>query len=861
MNWNVEKKVYSKKLQQIISGIDKIKNLQGNRILTPEMSNDLEKLSSESEKLLPKLTNEIFEIAVVGLEKAGKSSFSNALTGLAVLPTAYERCTYTSTCLKASETNRAEIEFYSKQEFEKDFQDKLKNILKIPNAEKYSYTNLTLAKYEQLYEDCSHDIKKAYGDSINQDIRDILENKLELEKYIGHAPIYFNGNELLGDEFSSFIKSPNRAIAVKNVTVFSSELKEMPNAVIYDVPGFDSPTAMHKIQTLQRMKDADAIIMVAAADKPSLTSTALSIFRENADDYGCQLDTKMFVFANKADVVATRNDLEENIRTTYNEWINRRKILSERYRNRIFFGSANAHLGSKVDGGIDALTKLQAFGRTTGINEFRESLDTYYKTERFEILKTRVNAILNSVQNVFRDTGKDLEDDDGLGMTEANKLVLKTHASLQEYLLGSLRTLKKNINDEANNQKPLKSSISSKIEKTLTLDSYKIDQDEINDLDKISGTISGTERPRWVCGEIRRLRFEKMHKDFTLGVLDIAVEQHNLVLNKILDLFMDAMNVPKTSAAYSQLRSQIATLCALDKTEDVNYYRSLVDRFSRDLFEIHILLAPGHDRLKKFQKEAANFISLGVFYNDNSYDENTPSINNLLDPTLCKLILYPEMAESAGNEKGIIEECEEKIRKIIGSTDLGKTIEDLVRAIIRNKGNLAAATIETALAGIIPGQAPMAAYAAIKNALLPIAGDSSESDFESVMHGERYLEDRHEREINYSYEQVIKDFADDIMALKKGLLNAFVRATDLDKAFSAKESALIENIISILKTDKFANFIAENLHLIRKDELEQIYGDRAQKELDRAVMSEIRTIIAGIGAVEQYSEAVYGNDN
>lgn len=861
MKWDIEKNIYSKKLQQIMSGIDKIKNLRGNRILTSEMSNELDKLAGESGKLLPKLTNEIFEIAVVGLEKAGKSSFSNALTGLAVLPTAYERCTYTSTCLKAGKTNRAEIEFYSKQEFERDFQDKLKNILKIPNAEKYSYKNLTLQKYEQLYEDCSPEIKKAWGDSINQDIRDILENKIELEKYISHAPIYFNGDELLGNEFASFIKCPNRAIAVKNVTVFSTELTKMPNAVIYDVPGFDSPTAMHRIQTLQRMKDADAIIMVAGADKPSLTSTALGIFRENSDDYGCQFDSKMFVFANKADMVRSREDLEENIKTTHNEWINRRKILSERYKNRIFFGSANAHLGDKVEGGADALAKLQNFGRTSGIDDFRESLYEYYRTDRFEILKNRVNYILNAVKNVFNDTGKGLEDDDGMNMSAANKLVLKTHTSLQESLLKNLRTLKKNINDEANNQQPLKSNISSKIESSITLDAYQIDQNEIDELDKISGTISGTERPRWVCGEIRRLRFEKMHKDFILEVLDCAVAHHNLILNKILDLFMDVMNIPQTSSDYVQLRSKIAALCSLDKAEDANYYRSLVDRFSRDLFEIHILLAPGHDRLKKFQKEAANFISLGVFYNDNDNKDKVVSLSNLLDPTLCKLILNPELAVMSGEEKELSEECMDKIRKFSASIDLGKTIECLVKSIVRNRGNLAPAAIETALTGIKPLQSQLATISAIKNALLPIAGDPADSDFETVMDGENYLAERHERERNYNYEQVKKDFANDIIALKKGLLKAFVNATDLDKAFSAKESALIENIIGILKTDEFAEFIADNLHLIRKNELEQIYGDRAQKELDRAVLSEIRMILSEIGAVREGSEASYETYN
>lgn len=45
----------------------------------------------------------------------------------------------------------------------------------------------------------------------------------------------------------------------------------MKNAVIFDVPGFNSPTALHKQQTLSRMKSADVIIITAKGDEPSIT--------------------------------------------------------------------------------------------------------------------------------------------------------------------------------------------------------------------------------------------------------------------------------------------------------------------------------------------------------------------------------------------------------------------------------------------------------------------------------------------------------------------------------------------------------------------------------------------------------------
>ena len=65
-------------------------------------------------------------ICIVGLEKAGKSTFINALLGYELLPTASERCTQIRTVLKPSPDNGdrqlfATIKFYDDQEFQTFF--------------------------------------------------------------------------------------------------------------------------------------------------------------------------------------------------------------------------------------------------------------------------------------------------------------------------------------------------------------------------------------------------------------------------------------------------------------------------------------------------------------------------------------------------------------------------------------------------------------------------------------------------------------------------------------------------------------------------------------------------------------------
>ena len=159
--------------------------------------------------------------------------------------------------------------FYTWEEFNSDFKDKL-HVLGIPDASSYDLNNLSIERYAQLFDECDESKRMLYENTLNQDIIDTLKNKDSLKQYIGTGERAFSSDQLDQDDFKRFITNPACAIAVKDVVIYSTELKEMPNAIMYDVPGFNSPTKMHQEQTLQKMGTADAIIMVAKADDPAL---------------------------------------------------------------------------------------------------------------------------------------------------------------------------------------------------------------------------------------------------------------------------------------------------------------------------------------------------------------------------------------------------------------------------------------------------------------------------------------------------------------------------------------------------------------------------------------------------------------
>ena len=87
--------------------------------LAPEI---VQRLNIEHVRLnrqLERLHANRFEVAVIGLEKAGKSALLNAWLGQEILPSARERCTFTSTEIWSAQTEQDQllfIQYYTKEE-------------------------------------------------------------------------------------------------------------------------------------------------------------------------------------------------------------------------------------------------------------------------------------------------------------------------------------------------------------------------------------------------------------------------------------------------------------------------------------------------------------------------------------------------------------------------------------------------------------------------------------------------------------------------------------------------------------------------------------------------------------------------
>lgn len=861
MSFDVERDLYIHKLKNIVSGIEKINDIENSRIISNETRVELSNNKDKASKLLKKLEKGEFEIAVIGLEKAGKSSFSNAIMDNDVLPTADARCTYTATCIKAGEVDHAIVTFFSVEEFNKEFRDKLK-LLGISNTEAYTYNTLSESRYNDIFESLEDYIKDKYENNINQDILDIIKNVDSLSYYIGSSQKQYSGNELSSDEFKDFIQKPQKAIAVKEIVIETTKFGSMKNAIMYDVPGFDSPTAMHRQQTLSKMRDVDAIIMVANAKAPSLRGPELDILREKDMD-GAPLYDKLFVFSNKADMVDSHEAFEKNRETTYSEWTERRKITNR--KDRIFFGSAIASLGEKMgDAGVDAKAKLNKIGITDGIGELKNSLEKYYKDERFDILKKRIDSIISHIQDMFEKirADKNLVINSDLsygGVLELYNSLLNSKNRIQS----DLEELKGNINI-AEQERKLSQIIEVKLNELVSVENNQITDAEIKAVHRNKAGNGVNENPNAVEPVLRELKFRAMYNSFQKEVSNIAREAHINNFNATLEIFKKELGLKDRDVNNEKLLQNISEFINGRKESsashelDNEYFNSLIERFARDIYEILILKTRGQDRYNKFRERAENYLSMSVFYSakksklsgdEFSYLSSTPA-----QSPMWKILLWPELFDANEDDSETI--TWEIVRNLTGVfKGRSSSVDKLVGEVLRKYGSNTNSVLTKLFEGFVKSRPEVDTILAVKDILNDCLSDCS-----TTTAGEDNLIDILSKDINinikrnmnnsagteFTYKDIQDEFIADIKVLNDVLKNAFVEAINIDRAFSAREVGAIEKLIQRVNSDEFSVFVSANLRLIKYDEMSEINDAQARQKADEVLMNQINDILANL---------------
>lgn len=390
MNWKETANIYAAKLKTALDiqrhALQLAEMPQAKQAgITSEQIDKLRTTASVAEKQMIRLEKGEFRIAVVGLEKAGKSTFVNAWLGYDLLPAKTERCTFTTTQIYSVQ-NAAEQRFETEPK-----------------------TAASFRQYQDELTEQAQSPDKSAAQKANNDLGVIEKHRATLQEVIaeGKRNAYFSNLAELKPTLTKYVADERYAHAMQEARLYTTELAAVDGVVFYDVPGLDSGLSKHIEESKAMLADCDAIILVQRRDiSLKAHEQDLIKFGKNGDPYS-SLAEKLFVFWGQIDLQPSPEVLDDDWQKLLTIW-QAEGIPAE----RITRGSAGAHLvlhGFDIPkvGALDAVqhkmgqllgtSDPQAIKQGTGIPALQQKIQHYLDMDRTNLLAKRCKGMLNDI--------------------------------------------------------------------------------------------------------------------------------------------------------------------------------------------------------------------------------------------------------------------------------------------------------------------------------------------------------------------------------------------------------------------------------------------------------------------------------
>jgi GTPase Era involved in 16S rRNA processing len=529
-----KKKELLKKSEKLDEAINSVLKSDGdNLVFTPYHRNEIDKLQKQSKAILEKLRKDEFEIAVVGQEDSGKSSLLNALIKTDIFPSESGRTTYTSTKLVAGSGDKVKVEvtLYTYNEFDEIFINRLQAIgvdKKFAKEKGFKNFNPDLSPYKKSNNPT--DTK-----DLIQDVEEILDNRdkiIELLENQGGKTLTFDADKI--NDFKVFVTgeehNKSKPRATKEIIIYSSQLEAMPNSIIYDVPGFNSPTKLHKEQTEKMLKEADSIVFITDVSSPNLKGDELQTLSKGDDIFGVSLKEKLFVFGNKYDKANNESEAQKNEEKFKDDVLSQKAIGDEK---RVFVGSAGKYLVDEKIGDVK-IDNLPSWTKSN-IDEFRAEIEKYYQFDRFEVLKKKVENTQKKTLEIFEEIlnsdklqniDPDMDEDDLI-----EDIKDKTKAKIKEDTVKALNNIRGSLETKFLKETPFAKKLIDEVSNFFK----PVTVEEIENFATDKREISLTNHT------FRQKKFEELLKDFSAIVTKSVEHQTAEVEKEIFDSFVKAI--------------------------------------------------------------------------------------------------------------------------------------------------------------------------------------------------------------------------------------------------------------------------------------------------------------------------------
>lgn len=352
--------------------------------ISPEMVQKIEHEHARLNRQLERLRANRFEVAVIGLEKAGKSALLNAWLGQEILPSARERCTFTSTEIWSAQTEQDQlvaIEYYTREE-----------IARLQEQRQKALAGALLSDKE----------KKEIQEDFN-DTEKNLNQIYEFTKKGSFKQPFLDIGEISDLLQSAIFKNRAQALAIKRIQLKTVRLRSDRDIIFHDVPGFNSGILMHAEQAIDRLQNCDAIIYAKEMKQPSITGPEKEMLLvADAEDPSLRVSDKVFVVLTQADAMDDQIDFRDTMAKHKSFWANvpERRLLPVCARSHLVEFGIPSDDTLRRSKSADDKNKIKKLGITDGVKELKDAVNFYIDNERTGVLQKRCDSLVNATRQL-----------------------------------------------------------------------------------------------------------------------------------------------------------------------------------------------------------------------------------------------------------------------------------------------------------------------------------------------------------------------------------------------------------------------------------------------------------------------------
>lgn len=546
--------------------------------------------------------------------------------------------------------DKAEVYFYSHEKFLENFRQML-GAVEYPNAAEVNFNNITLDQFNSYWKGVAdnptqQNLYQAHNTKTAEDIKTILEHTQTITQFVGQPMQTFDkqliNNPRIDNEFKRFITGVVNATtherdahpyAVEKIIIRSTQLADMKDIVLFDVPGFNSPTQMHRDQTKEMLHEADAIIFVTnVIENPNLGSTQMDMLLDTkTDEYSVVISSKSFVFGNKIDRANSYEIASNNLDTLTREVVTH-KVTRE---GCVIGGSALAYLeGKNLANGNVAISSLQRLNKeangianfSDGVDALRDMIRTYYKTERYEALRNRATKILDDTRELLETLIK--ENKTTSNLDEYTKAAMRISSEITRSLPKKFKVEADRITLEYMDDIFVKKPFTGELEKSVD-DVYPLVAEAparyLEEAKHEGGLDPDDIYPTTLIDVYLRQKFSIMFlENIIKRAAKLNTAKHIELRKKLVDAFLKSAGIDSPNTFRAELEKSVNELfdgMLIEGGEECNF-NSLVERHVMTLIQTLIKYPfASEERYEKVKATIKELSALAVFCN-NTNDKN-----------------------------------------------------------------------------------------------------------------------------------------------------------------------------------------------------------------------------------------------